>query len=161
MSDDNQQISSADMSVGEHSRQLSFEARRKRGGCLTTILVLFVINAFYSVFINFKSLTHPITAFDRSIFPFISLILIAADLISFYGIWTWKKWGVKLLITAYISGALISVIAEIIFHIYGFLFQSRFLTLSFVIDFMLGISIVIFICVYFFLEVKKRWQYFS
>ncbi len=161
MSDNNQPIPPAEIPIGQPTRQSSFEARRRRGGCLTTILVLFVIITLHTMYSLFNSLLHPFTAYDRSIFPFISIFLIATNLISLYGIWTWKKWGVKLLVIAYILGALISIIVEITLHIYDSLFQSRFLTLSFIINFMLGISILIFICVSFFLEVKKRWQYFS
>ena len=43
MSDNNQPIPPAEIPIGQPTRQPSFEARRRRGGCLTTILALFVI----------------------------------------------------------------------------------------------------------------------
>ena len=83
MSDDNQQIPPVEIPTGQPARQSSLEAQRTRGGCLTTILVLFAIVSLRNAYSIFNSLIHPITAFDRSIFPFSSLILIAVDLIAF------------------------------------------------------------------------------
>ena len=160
MSDNNQPIPPTDIPTGQPSRQPSFEDQRSRGGCLTTILVLLTIAELYSIPSIVKHITHPITPLDRSIFPFVSLILIAADLIAFYGIWTWKKWGVKLLVTAFISNILINIVTELTFHNYDALFQGPFLTMI-IILIALVLAIVILIIRSFYLEVKKRWQYFS
>jgi hypothetical protein len=75
MSDNNQQIPPLGTSTEQHSRQSTFEAQRERGGCLTIILLFFTIITFYSISSIFKALTHPASAYDRSIFPFINLIL--------------------------------------------------------------------------------------
>jgi hypothetical protein len=160
MSDNNQQIPPLGISTGQHSRQSSLETQRERGGCLTIILLFFTIITFYSISSIIKAITHPASAYDRSIFPFINLILIAIDLISLYGIWKWKKWGVKLLVTGYIFYILLSIIVEITLHIYDSLFQSRFFMLD-VVGAIMILAVFIPILTFFYLEVKKRWQYFS
>jgi hypothetical protein len=160
MSDDNQQITPPEIATGQHSRQSTFEAQRERGGCLTIILLFFTIITFYSISSIFKALTHPASAYDRSIFPFINLILIAVDLISLYEIWKWRKWGVKLLVIGYIFYILLSIIVEITLHIYNSLFQSRFFILD-VVSAIMILAVFIPIFTFFYLEVKKRWHYFS
>src|SRR5450631_256375 len=133
MSDDNQQIPPTEIPPGQPSRQSSLEAQRTRGGCLTTILVLLAIFSLRSMYSIFNYLVHPVTPFDRSIFSFINLVLIAVNLVSFYGIWIWKKWGVKLFVTSYITYILLSIIVEITLHIYDTLFQGRFLVVGIII----------------------------
>lgn len=160
MSDDNQQIPPAEIPTGQPARQSSFEDQRSRGGCLTTIVVLFTILSLRSMYSIFNSLIHPISAFDRSLFPFINLLLIAVHLVSFYGIWTWKKWGIKLFITSYILYILLIIIVEITVHSYDTLFQGRFLVVGIIIV-TIGLALAILFFGFFYFEVKKRWQYFS
>ena len=69
MSDNNQQISPTGIPTGQPPRQPLLEDQRSRGGCLTTILVLLTIAELYSISSIVKHITHPITPFDRSIFP--------------------------------------------------------------------------------------------
>ncbi len=157
MPDDDQQIPPISVSTEQLSRQPSFEGQREQGGCLTSVLILFSIIAFSSIFSVFMEIIHPLRSFDRSIFPFISLILAIVDLISIYGVWKWKKWGVKLLVIAYVLGALISVITEITLHTYDSLFHSGFSITSAVG----GLAVDILIFLSFYLEIKKRWHYFS
>ncbi len=85
--------------------------KKKRGVFLTTMNILNVI----VLLLLFLSLLVPSInkeAFQNlpSLYPLFTYILMLVSALSFYGIWTWQKWGVNLYLCISIAAFLIEFI---------------------------------------------------
>jgi len=90
---------------------MSMTQTNERGGCLTVWLALMLIANAFTAFFYLTSGSTLQQAYP-SASPVIFLILAAGgivNLISVYGIWTWKKWGFYLFVATSLLALLINL----------------------------------------------------
>jgi hypothetical protein len=89
---------------------------RERGGCLTAYLVVAVLGAVASLvlLLGAGSLNASLAAqgVDTTLPGWVipaQIVLVIIAVAGVYGIWTWKKWGVYLLVAEWVLSTLIGV----------------------------------------------------
>jgi hypothetical protein len=89
---------------------------QERGGCLTVFLVLSFIGSLLGL-VGTVMLSSGSNALAGTGYNFVlpswylpvAVISIVVHLVAIYGVWTWKKWGVYLLIAEYVFSFFITL----------------------------------------------------
>jgi hypothetical protein len=101
------------------SAQMTGNASRERGGCLTVYLLLIVIGSVFSLVSAFSlNATLQQAAAQGIAVPTIpswyapaSILPVILSLVGAVGTWTWKKWGVYVLAASLVLSAVLAVLA--------------------------------------------------
>ena len=90
---------------------------RERGGCLSILLVLYVLGAIFNLYtaISIGATNATLVAAGLTPFPSwypIALIISAVlAVVGVYGLWMWKKWGAYAIIADFAVGIIAALLA--------------------------------------------------
>lgn len=122
--------------------QSNMLAKRQRGGCLTTWLVLVSISQLSTTYTLFQNIANH-TLLLPQWYQYALLIEVFVSIFGTIGIWLWKKWGVL----CYISIIFLNLVIA--------LFAGNISGLAIIaIGSLIGLAIL-------YIVLRDKWQYFT
>jgi hypothetical protein len=122
--------------------QSNLVAKRQRGGCLTTWLVVVSISQLSTTYTLFQSIANHSLHLPQW-YQYALIIGVLISIIGTVGIWLWKKWGVFCYLSAIFLNIVVAVIA-------GSIIVLPILAIGSII----GLAIL-------YIVLRDKWQYFT
>ena len=131
-----------EISLSYEYNQFNLAAKRQRGGCLTTWLVVVSISQLSTTYTLFQSIANH-TLHLPHWYQYALIIEVIISIIGTIGIWLWKKWGVL----CYLSVIFLNIVVA--------LFAGNIIGLPIIaIASLIGLAIL-------YIVLRDKWQYFT